>query len=73
MLERIHQTITATKISMTEKEAVTLFPRIKAFKEERGSEPSLTSSNPMERRMAEALAYIREAKRKRARPEQATV
>jgi superfamily II DNA or RNA helicase len=73
VLERIHQTITATKISMTEKEAVTLFPRIKAFKEERGSEPSLTSSNPMERRMAEALAYIREAKRKRARPEQATV
>ena len=72
VLRRIHQSITALKISMTEKEAVTLFPRIKAFKEERGSEPSLTSPNPMERRMAEALAYIREAKRKRARPEQAT-
>jgi hypothetical protein len=50
---------------MTEKEAVTLYPRIKEFVDEKGVEPSLTSPNPMERRMAEALAWIREAKRRR--------
>ncbi|MGE6210574.1 DEAD/DEAH box helicase [Comamonas aquatica] len=65
VLRTIHGAIATTKIAMTEEEAVTLYPRIKAFTSERGHEPSLTSANPMERRMAEALAWIREAKRKR--------
>ena len=52
---------------MTEKEAVTLFPRIQAFKRDRGIDPSLVSSDAMERRMAEALAWIREEKKKRMR------
>ena len=65
VLSRIHQTITAKKIAMTEEEAVVLFPRIKKFQQENGREPDLTSQNPMEKRMAEALAWIREAKRKK--------
>jgi hypothetical protein len=65
VLKTIHGAITMTKISMSEEEAVTLFPRIKAFKTERGVEPSLTSPNPLERRMAEALAWLRDAKRKK--------
>ncbi len=65
VLRTIHGAIAATKIAMTEDEAVALFPRIKAFTTERGHEPNLNSASPMERRMAEALAWIREAKRKR--------
>lgn len=65
VLRTIHSAIMVNKIAMTEEEAVALFPRIKAFTAERGQEPSLTAANPLERRMAEALAWIREAKRKR--------
>lgn len=65
VLKTIHGAIAMTKISMTEEEAVALYPRIKVFKTERGHEPNLTSPNPLERRMAEALAWLREAKRKK--------
>jgi len=65
VLKSIHSAITSTRISMSEEEAVSLFPRIQQFKKDHGTEPSLTSSNPMEKRMAEALAWIREAKRKK--------
>jgi hypothetical protein len=65
VLRTIHGAISNTRIDMTEEEAVALYPRIKAFHTERGHEPSLGSANPMERRMAEALAWIRDAKRKR--------
>lgn len=65
VLRTIHGSIATTKIAMTEEEAVALFPRIKAFTNERGHEPTLTSASPLERRMAEGLAWIRDAKRKR--------
>jgi dsRNA-specific ribonuclease len=65
VLKTIHGAISLTKIAMTEEEAVQLFPRIKVFKAERGAEPSLTSANPMERRLAEALAWLRDAKRRK--------
>jgi len=65
VLRTIHGAISTAKVAMSEDEAVALFPRIKAFTSERGHEPSLTSVSPLERRMAEALAWIREAKRKR--------
>jgi superfamily II DNA or RNA helicase len=70
VLKRIHEAITATRIAMSEEEAVMLWPRIKIFAQERAKEPSLTSPNPMEKRMAEALAFIREAaRRKKAQTE----
>ncbi|WP_423193174.1 DEAD/DEAH box helicase [Cupriavidus sp. H18C2] len=65
VLRTIHGAIAMTKIAMSEEEAVALYPRIKAFLVERGAEPSLGSANPLERRMAEALAWLRDAKRKR--------
>jgi hypothetical protein len=65
VLKTIHGAIAMTKVAMSEEEAMALFPRIKTFKDERGHEPSLTAANPLERRMAEALAWLREAKRKR--------
>lgn len=65
VLKTIHGAITSTKVSMSEEEAVSLYPRIKAFVAEKKIEPSLVSPNPLERRMAEALAWIREAKRRK--------
>jgi hypothetical protein len=65
VLKRIHETITATKIAMTEEEAVMLWPRIQTFKKEKGIEPNLSSPNPMEKRLAEALAFVREAARRK--------
>jgi hypothetical protein len=70
VLRTIHGTITANKIAMSEEEAVALYPRIKAFVADKKVEPSLTSANPLERRMAEALAWIRHAKQRRMQPEQ---
>jgi len=71
ILKRIHGAITAKKIQMSEEEATTLYPRIKAFMEMHGKEPSLVAVNPMEKRMAEALEWLRNKKRERMRAQQA--
>lgn len=65
VLKTIHGAITSTKVAMSEEEAVSLYPRIKAFVADKKVEPSLVSPNPLERRMAEALAWIRDAKRRK--------
>lgn len=70
ILKVIHGAITATKIKMTEEEATSLYPRIRAFKDSHGREPSMVSSDPMERRMAEALEWIRNKKREKLRSQQ---
>lgn len=70
VLKHIHGAITARRIQMTEEEAVALWPRIKSFNETHGHEPSLTAQNPMERRLAEALEWIRAKKREQMRAQQ---
>ncbi|MDO5654632.1 MAG: helicase-related protein [Flavobacteriaceae bacterium] len=65
MLKAIQDTISFTQIEMTEEEAIILWPKIKEFREKTGEEPSLQSFDQKEVRMAEALLFIREAKRKR--------
>jgi len=65
MLKAIQDTINFTKIEMTEEEAIILWPKIKEFREKTGEEPSLQSFDQNEVRMAEALLFIREAKRKK--------
>ncbi len=67
ILKRIHGAITARKIQMTEQEATVLYPRIKAFTETHGKEPSLVAPDGLEKRMAEALAWLRDKKRERMR------
>jgi hypothetical protein len=71
VLKTIHGAITSVKIAMTEEEAVALYPRIKDFVSESRIEPSPVSPNPLERRMAEALAWIRDAKRRKMAASQA--
>ncbi len=63
-LKVIQECIEATRILVTEEEAVLLWDKIKAFRATSGKEPNLNSTDPLERRMAEVLVYIKEQKRK---------
>ncbi|MBP6518807.1 helicase-related protein [Shewanella sp.] len=62
MLKTIQEAVSATKSQVSEEEAVILWPKIKQFTREQGREPLLTSSEPIEVRYAEALAFIRKMK-----------
>ena len=63
-LKAIQDCIAATRISMTDEEAILLFPKIRAFKIEKEREPNINSSDPLEQRMAAALIYIKQQRRK---------
>ncbi|PHM45533.1 helicase-related protein [Xenorhabdus miraniensis] len=65
MLKTIQEAVSASKSQVSEEEAVILWPRIKQFAQEFRKEPSLNSSDPIEVRYAEALAFIRQKKQQR--------
>lgn len=67
LLKQIQSAMVAQRIQMTEDEARTLWPRIKRFREAEGREPNPHAADPLEKRMAEALAYIRAKKAERLR------
>lgn len=73
LLHQIHSAMIAKRISMTEKEALALWPRIKRFTEQEGRPPNPNAPDDLERRMAEAHAYIRTKKAERMRAAQAGV
>jgi len=60
----IQKTIDATRITMTDEEAILLWPKIKTWIEKTGEQPSIQSFDPQERRLAEAIIYLKEQKRK---------
>lgn len=64
VFKAIQETIDATRIQMTEEEAITLWPRIKEWKQRTGDLPSIQAFDPQERRLAEAVIFLREQKRK---------
>ncbi len=72
LLRVIQDTINANRIQMTDEEAVLLYrDKIGPFlKMNNGKEPSMNSNEPLERRMAEALAYLRNKKRQMGRSEE---
>ena len=70
VLRLIDEHIQSTKIEMTEAEAIILWPKIKEWRERTGEAPSLQSFDPKEKRMAEAIIFLRELKRQRALKEQ---
>jgi superfamily II DNA or RNA helicase len=63
VLKSIQNCILAFKVSMTDDEAVIMWPRINEFVKVMRREPSLDALDPHEKRLAEALAYIRQVKR----------
>ena len=64
-LKIIQETIEATRIKMDFEEAKILWSKIQEFLKIHGKEPNLNSSDPLERRMAECIIYLKEEKRKR--------
>ena len=65
VLKVIQEVIEATRISMDFEEAKILWPKILEFQKTFDRQPNLHSSDPLERRMAECIIYLKEEKRKR--------
>lgn len=64
VLKVIQDTIESTRLQITEEEAVLLWPKIKEFVHtHNGSQPDMNSIDPLERRLAEALLYIKNQRR----------
>lgn len=66
VFKAIQETIDATRIQMTEEEAIILWPKIKNWIAKTGDQPSIQSFDPQERRLAEAIIFLKEQKRKAA-------
>lgn len=65
VLKTIQETIEATRIKMNFEEAKILWPKVQEFVKTYKREPSINSNDPLERRMAECVIYLKEEKRKR--------
>lgn len=63
VLRSIQECIAAFKINMTDDEAIFLWPKINEFCKATRRQPSLDALDPHERRLAEALVYLRQVKR----------
>lgn len=62
----IQGAIEATRIKMTDEEALILWPKIKSFvTNNNGAQPNINSVDPLEKRMAEALIYIQNQRRQK--------
>ena len=67
VLKLIDEHIQSTKIEMTEEEAILLWPKIKEWvQHNNGEQPNIQAFDHKEKRMAEALVFLRELKRKKA-------
>lgn len=65
VLKAIQDTINVSKIEMTQEEAILLWDKIKEWVAKTGEQPNIQSFDQKEQRMAQALIFLREAKRKR--------
>lgn len=64
VLKLIQESIEATRIQMTEEEAIILWPKINLFIKERGKQPDLNALDSQEKRLAEAIVFLKDLKRK---------
>jgi len=64
VLKLIQESIEVTRIQMSEEEAIILWPKINAFIKEKGVQPDINSFDPLEKRLAEAIVYLKDLKRK---------
>jgi len=64
VFKAIQETIDATRIEMTDEEAIILWPKIKNWIAKTGEHPSIQSFDPQERRLAEAIIFLKDQKRK---------
>ena len=66
LLKVISETIESQKIVMTDEEAVMLYRKIGDFINKHNREPKLNSADPLERRMAEAIVFLKNKKRNKS-------
>jgi superfamily II DNA or RNA helicase len=66
VLKVIRDHIEGMRIKMDFEEAKVLWPKISEFMKMYKKEPNLKSNDPLEKRMAECIIYLREEKRKKA-------
>jgi superfamily II DNA or RNA helicase len=66
-LKVIQDCIAATRIQMSDEEAILLFPKVKAFVQEKGRQPNINALDPLEQRMAQALIYITKLRQQRGK------
>ncbi|MDX8377105.1 MAG: DEAD/DEAH box helicase [Mariprofundales bacterium] len=66
VLKVIQDHIAATRITMDNEEAIILWSKIKEFQILYNRAPNLKSNDPLEKRMAECIIYLKEEKRKKA-------
>jgi superfamily II DNA or RNA helicase/hemerythrin-like domain-containing protein len=65
VLKTIQDVIEATRIQVSEDEAILMWSKIKKFYATFNREPSINSTDPLEKRMSEVLIYIKDQKRKK--------
>lgn len=66
VLKLIDEHIQSTKFEMSEEEAILLWPKIKEWvQHNNGEQPNIQAFDHKEKRMAEALVFLRELKRKK--------
>jgi hypothetical protein len=66
VLGLIQDAIDATRIEMSEEEALLLWPKINDFARKAGKPPARNSGDPQEQRMAEALLLLQQRRREQA-------
>lgn len=65
VLKAIQDTINVTKIEMTEEEAIASWEAIKRWKTNTGNAPDINSHDTKEQRLAQALLFLQDAKRRK--------
>ncbi len=62
VLKVIQDTIDSSRIEMTPEEVKILWPKAKEFTIQTGRKPEISSSDPLEKRLAEAVLYLKKLK-----------
>lgn len=70
VLRSIQECIAAFKVNMTDDEAIFLWPKINEFCKATRRQPSLDALDPQERRLAEALVYLRQVRREQMKKDE---
>lgn len=65
VLKTINDVVHASRSTVTEAEAVLMWPKIVSFIKDKGRQPKLNSDDAIECRMAEVVVYVRNQKAKR--------
>lgn len=65
-LAQIHSAVASNRITVSEDEVKSLFPKLKEFMAAHKRKPSLSSDDPVELRLAEAFAWMERKRREKA-------